>query len=161
MKLFFLDVGVESTGNIFLILDLGMLLGSYGLSRAVDNLAIFDESLDQPMILEITQNTLFNTGLAEIKISIITDAAVPVSIRYTRITVVAADSECYSRSSESLVCATECDWMISRHALNLSVEMLASAKEPGYWCFVITFFQRFLFDCFRGLFSLERSGMNL
>ena len=47
LELLFLDVGGESTWNIFDILNLDMmLLGRYSLSSTVNNLAIFNKSLD-------------------------------------------------------------------------------------------------------------------
>ena len=62
-----------------------------GLSGAVNNLSVLDETLDQPVILASTNDATTNTALAEIKISIIADAAMIVNIWNRVIAVIAID----------------------------------------------------------------------
>jgi hypothetical protein len=71
------------------------LLGLWcnSLSSAVDNFSVLDEALDHPVFLTAADNTIIDTGLAEVKVSRIASAAVVVNIWDGRLAVVAKDGE--------------------------------------------------------------------
>ena len=89
---FSLNIRCESTRDC-LLLNLGTLLWCNGLGRAIDDLACLDESLDQPVIPTVAQATFIDTVLAQIEVTTLTDAAMPVSIRYRLVAIVAADGK--------------------------------------------------------------------
>lgn len=101
-SLFTLGVRGESTRNLFLLLGIGRFLWADGFSRARNDFAILYRALDQPMILIGAKDTLINTVSAEIKVSHIADAAVPMNIWDGLVAVVAADSEVGSRRRATL-----------------------------------------------------------
>ena len=92
-RLFFLQLRCECTRNLFLCFDLESLLGSDGLGCAGNDLAIFHESLDQEVVLTFTKVALLNALSTEIEIPDVADATMPVDVRNSFITLVAADSE--------------------------------------------------------------------
>jgi hypothetical protein len=97
-----LDAAIACTGCISNIL-LGSNEGSlwFGRSRlwlwwkslgcAVNDLSVFDGTLDHPVVIALACNTALNTALAEIKITIITSVAVIVLIWDGTFTVVAVN----------------------------------------------------------------------
>jgi len=100
----FLDARVASTGSN----DLGLLgdksslglgerrnlwLRCNGLGGAVDDLSILNKTLDHPVSITFTENTVIDTCLTEIKVAIITNAAVVMLIWDGIAAVVAVDRE--------------------------------------------------------------------
>lgn len=78
----------------------GLWLRCDGLSCAIDDLAVLDKALDHPVTLAIADNAIANTGLAKIKVSLITGAAMVMLIRNGSIAVVTVDREdagCWGR----------------------------------------------------------------
>jgi hypothetical protein len=95
----FLNARVTSTSSNWDLqglgeVDLGTLrLRRHGLSGAVDDLSILYDTLDEPMIFALAENSVVNASLAEIKITILASAAVVMNIRDGLIAVVAINSE--------------------------------------------------------------------
>ena len=85
--------GGRGRGRSRLLSGLRLLLqlGSNALGCAVDDDAVLDESLDQPVISTVACDTLVDTVLAKVKISIVTGGAVIVSLRNRPVTAIAAD----------------------------------------------------------------------
>ena len=92
MGFFSLDIRCESTRDC-LLLNLDGLLRRNGFGRAIDDLPLLDESLDQPVVLAVAQTALLNTILAQIEVSALTDAAMPVGIWDGLIAFIAANGE--------------------------------------------------------------------
>ena len=93
---FSLDVRGEGTRDFFLLfrlLSLDHFLRGNSLGLAVDNLAVFDGSLDEPMLLVVAEISTLDAILAEIKVAIIADTAVPVCVRNSAIAIVTANCE--------------------------------------------------------------------
>ena len=88
-----LAAGAEGARNLFLFVGLHCGLRSNGLGLAIDDLAIFNRSLNKPMLLVVAEIATVSAVLAKVKIAIITDTAVPVCVGYSTITVVAANCE--------------------------------------------------------------------
>jgi hypothetical protein len=99
-----LNARVASTGSN----DLGLLgdksslrlrerrnlrLWCNGLSGAVNDLSVLDKTFDHPVSITSAENTVIDTGLAEIKVTIIASAAVIVLIWDGIVAVVAVDRE--------------------------------------------------------------------
>lgn len=86
-----------------LLLGLCLRLGSNALRGAVDDHAVLNKSLDQPVISSVAGYALVNTLLAQIKVAVIAGRAVVVRLGDSAVTAVAADSKVGSRcASRSL-----------------------------------------------------------
>jgi hypothetical protein len=84
--------------NLLCLYKSGLGLGSWGLrcncySCAVDNLAILNRALDQPVVLSAAGISFVDTALAKVKVAIVADAAVIMLIRHRLVAVVAVDRE--------------------------------------------------------------------
>jgi len=80
--------GSRAGGLLGLFLRLG--LGSQALRRAVDDDAVLDETLDQPVVGSLACDTLVDTALAEVEVAIVASGAVVVSVRDGHVAAVAA-----------------------------------------------------------------------
>jgi hypothetical protein len=76
--------------------------GSKSLGGAADDLAILDEPLDQPVAVAKTGTAVFDTSLAEIKVTTITHAAMVVNVVHDSIASVAEDGPWSSRHVDRL-----------------------------------------------------------
>jgi len=106
-----------------------------GLSSTVDDLAILNETLDQPVVITSTDNPTANTALAEIKVTIIADAAVIVYVWDGIVAIVAVD-RVYAHGWACCLChgiLPESRLAIGREAGNISKPLITSAWAPSDW----------------------------
>jgi hypothetical protein len=119
-----LGVVVEGAWDLFLDLWLDLecrlrlvLAGRDTLSGAADDLAILDESLDEPVALTWAELATGDAALAQVVVTTIADVAVEMGIRHCHIALVAIDRPgvAVSGDSRSWLAATEDE--VSLHAL--------------------------------------------
>lgn len=88
-----LNVGCKGTRYVLLLFRLDHNFRGNGLGRAIDDFTVFNGPLNEPVLLVIARKSMLDTDLTEIKISIITNAAMPVSVGNGSITIIAAYRE--------------------------------------------------------------------
>jgi hypothetical protein len=137
-----LNAGVASTSRNDLSLHLrdksslrlrersSLRLRSNSLSGAIDNLSILHKTLDHPVPITSTENSVINAGLAEIKVAIITSAAVIVLVWDSIGAVVAVDREDAGRSWAASVVADSVLAFLG-HTGKLSKPLVASSSSPS------------------------------
>jgi len=107
----FLDAGVAGTSNNILLLFFLWLnksslrlrsrwLWCNGLRCAVNDLAILHETFNHPVIITTTENSIVNTALTEVEVTIITGAAVIMLIGDGLAAIVAVDREDVDRKRD-------------------------------------------------------------
>ena len=140
------NAGIASTGSNWVLgNDTSLLLLSKtglwcnGLSGAVDNSAVLDKTLDHPVIIATTGNTIINASLAEIEVAIVTGAAVVVCIGGRNLAVIAVDrvdtDSLWSWGSwNNRVAGSSC--MVAGQggqSGKLSKPLVASGRSTGDW----------------------------
>ena len=119
--------------------DFGNRLRGNSFSGAIDHFPVFDKSLDQPMVPALTYYTFIDTVRTKIKIPVIADAAMPMSIRNSYVAAVAANCKGCSRNRERLICTNEQSWTMQIRTIRLRVVWICTTRIYAIFCHLIDF----------------------
>jgi len=137
-----LNARVASTGSNWVFWDgwcrlwlSSRSLWCNGLGSAVNDLTALNETLDHPVVHTVAENTVIDTGLAEIKVAIIAGTAVVVNIGDCGRAVVAVNREyadC-SRIWTFVVATAKSTLSLVGQASKLSKPSVTSSGTSGDW----------------------------
>ena len=138
--MFSFDVRGEGTWDLFLLFRLCHLdhvLRGNSLGLAIDDFAAFYGSLDEPMLLVITEVAALDAILAKIEIAIIANDAVPVGVGNRTIAIIAADCKVRTWLRSQRKRALWSSWFV-QEARQFGAAVLTSGEIARYGRFSIT-----------------------